>query len=248
MFATGRRVHSPFALANAYALSVKPYSPRPSLVRTLTDFVPKDYGNKTKPTCTFVSYTNAARGVAFLNGTELVVDPGSVDRGYSAVAGCANNDNAILATDGLQMLDVVSYQNTRGYNVGPQLLVASHGTIPMNKISLARAMETLGLPWLGVVLFQRDMDDFGPSSVLDIASGRSDGQVVGRHAVPGWSYLGLGEDDRVYIGTWGQWQAVTWRWLLARIEEAHGLMWRQLCRPDGTYFNGTRWPDPIQFI
>lgn len=237
-FPLGRKHHDPIVLAQAPSHRFGVIQPQPSLNRTLVDFTPGIYHNDTYPDCTYVSMTNVARGVAFLNGYELAVDPDKVTAGYAANAGCANTPAAILATDGLVMQDVAVWQARKGYDIGPQRLVAQSGVIPLNKTALALAMQRLGLPWCGVVLYQRDMDSIGPYSVLDVQAGRDDGAIVGRHAIPLWTYLSLGDDGRLYFGTYGFWQAATWAWLLERIEEAHGLVYRQLAKTDGTFYNG----------
>jgi hypothetical protein len=83
-------------------------------------------------------------------------------------------------------------------------------------------------------LRERDMETFG-SGIWDVRGGRDDGPVVGGHCVVGWDYTGLGDDDTVRIGTWGDWQPASWAWVAARLDEAHGLVYRQLARADGFY-------------
>lgn len=234
----GRLAHDPVAVAAAPVHLFGAVPPPASLDRSLVDFTPGAYQNTIYPNCTFASMTNAARGVAYLNGYELDVNPDTVPAGYASCVGCANTPAAIEATDGAVMLDVIAWQGRGGFDIGPQKLTARSGTIALTKSALASAMSRLGLPWCGLVLRERDMDTSSPSSLLDVQPGRDDGAIVGRHAVPFWTYAGLYDDSRVYYGTWGYWQAATWAWVRARIEEAWGLVWRQLARADGTFYAG----------
>jgi hypothetical protein len=61
------------------------------------------------------------------------------------------------------------------------------------------------------------------------------GPLAGLHSLMGWDYLGLSDDSLVRLGTWGNWQPATWRWLSRRLDEAHGLLWRQFAVPGVDY-------------
>jgi hypothetical protein len=237
---TGRLPHNPVALAAAKAHRFGATRPPASLNRSLLDFVPGDYGNTTKPICTFVSMTNVARGIVYLNegADNLDVDPAKPSAGFAAAIGCANTDAAIAATDGMNMLDVVAWQDKNGFDIGPQRLVGISGTVATNRIALANAMNRLGLVWGGIQLFARDMDDTGPSSILDVVEGRDDGALVALHAVPFWTYVSLADDGNAWFGTWGYWQACTQRWIEKRTEEAHAWVYRQLANPEGSFYSG----------
>jgi hypothetical protein len=230
----GRHEHDPVLLAKApahrFGLTVAPAM----LQRTLVDFKPRDFSNQVNPICTFESYLNAARGVAFLNKFDLVVAQNAGMAGYAACVGVPPTPQAIAATDGATMLSVADWQAKNQVDIGPQKLVARIGTVAVNRMALAKAMARLGPLWCGVRILQREMDT---TSVWDVRPGRDDGALVGLHALMPWSYMGLADQSLVWIGTWARWQAVTWAWIAARMDEAHGCVWRQLGRSDG-FYNG----------
>ena len=220
--------HDPVAVALAPMHVFGAVPPSPVLDRSLADFGPLAYGNLTEPDCTAAAYANCARGFAHLNGFDLVVAP---DKPLSVFRAVAGSDTA----DGVQALSVLRYQDRNGFDIGPQKLVAKYGTIPINRVALARSMEVFGLPWLGVTLHEREMDTAG---VWDVEAGRDDGALVGGHMIPAWCYGGLDDGSIVTIGTWGRWQPVTWAWLLERLDEAWGLVWRQLQLSTGLDYAG----------
>lgn len=236
----GRSAHDPAALAAAPAHRFGAVLPPASLRRPLLDFTPGDYGNTTKPLCTFASMANVARGIALLNNgaDTLIVDPAKVSAGYAACVGCADTDAAIMATDGINMLEVAAWQGKHGFDVGPQTLVGRSGTLATDRIALANGMHRLGLAWGGIKLLERDMATTSPTTVLDMVPGRDDGALVGLHAVPFWTYQLLADEGRVWFGTWGYWQQCTWRWVTARIDEAHAWVYRQLADTSGRFYNG----------
>ena len=118
------------------------------------------------------------------------------------------------------------------------MLCAVGGTVPVHRMALAQAIDRLGLVWCGVTLHERETEAWGAGTVWDIEAGRDDGAEVGGHAVTLWAYKGLGDGSQVWLSTWGVWQAVTWAWIDRRMDEAHGLVWRQLARADGSFYAG----------
>ena len=228
----GRLPHDPVALASAPAHRFGAVPAPAVLDRSLVDFMPGMYDNNTYGDCTAVALTNCARGVAFLNGYDLMVDATKPLAFYSE---CLGNPPDLAATDGCVAIEVLQHQASNGFDIGPQRLVGNWGTIPLNRSALALAMARLGPIYLGVTLHEREMD---VTDLWDVQPGRDDGAVIGGHMIPGWCYAGLADDSVVQIGTWGRWQAVTWAWLAARLDEAHGLVWRQLGRADGSFYAG----------
>lgn len=209
------------------------------LDRANTKFAPELYRNDTLSNCVPVAIANAARGVAALNGYDLVVDPATVPQFYSTFLG---NPPDLEAADGCVMLDVMNYQAEHGYFIGPQSLVGLHGTLsPMDRNGLALGMSRFGPTVLGVTLRERDMELL---PVWDVQDGRNDGDIVGGHAVISWDYTGTHDQDTLRIGTWGEWQPATWEWLADRLVEAYALVWRQLERADGLFYAGIK-PDDL---
>jgi hypothetical protein len=208
-------------------------APSVTLDRAGVDFTPALYQNDTLPDCTAVALANAARGVAALNGYELTVDPACVPAFY---AGCVGNPPDLAATDGAVMLDVLRIQAAQGFDIGTQRLAGLSGTLDVaSRSALALGIARLGVGYWGVTLRERDMQR---APVWDVQAGRDDGDIVGGHAVIAWDYSGLCDDDTVRLGTWGGWQPATWAWVAARLDEAFGIVWRQLARSDGTFWNG----------
>jgi hypothetical protein len=229
----GRKPHDPAAVRRVPSHRFGAVPPPPRLDRGAVDFAPGLYANDTLPDCTAVALANAARGVAALNGYGLVLDPARVPAFYGA---CVGNPRNLAATDGAVMLDVLARQALGGFDVGPQILHGLYATLdPHSRSALARGMARLGIGYWGVTLHERDMDG---NPVWDVQTGRDDGSVVGGHAVIAWDYSGLGDGDTVRLGTWGGWQKASWAWVAARLEEAYGIVWRQLERADGTFYDG----------
>lgn len=207
--------------------------PPPVLDRRGVDYTPKLYQNGTLPNCTAVGYANYARAIAALNGYALSVN---ADKVVAFYADCVGNPPDLAATDGAVMMDVLHHQAAHAVDVGFQSLVANYGAISLARTALAHGLDRLGGGYWGVTLRDRDMQTVG--GVWDVVDGRDDGPVVGGHCILGWDYTGLADNDTVRIGTWGTWQRATWRWVHGRMDEAWGLVFRQLVRADGTFYDG----------
>ena len=213
------------------------------LDRRSINFVPGLYYNDTLPVCSAVGIINAARAVAKLNGYDLVVEDADVPAFYASVVGCLPTTEAIVATEGVVLLQALAEQERYGFNIGPQSLVAGWKTVNIkSRTDIANTINRLGSIYTGVNLHERDMQTVG--QLWDVIPGRDDGGFVGGHAVIIWDFLGLSDYSTVRIGTWGAWQTATWAWVHSRIEEAYGLAWRQLVKASGTYWNGMT-PDSL---
>ncbi len=229
----GRKPHDPAMLARVPSHRFGAVPPPPRLDRKAVAFAPGLYSNDTLPDCTAVALANAARGVAALNGYGLVLDAARVPAFYGA---CVGNPPDLAATDGAAMLDVLARQALGGFDIGPQILHGLYATLdPHSRSALAGGMARLGTGYWGVTLRERDMQG---AAVWDVQEGRDDGSVVGGHAIIAWDYSGLADGDTVRLGTWGAWQPATWAWVAARLDEAYGVVWRQLERADGTFYSG----------
>jgi hypothetical protein len=111
----GRLAHDPTALAAAPSHRFGTV-PAPKFVdRAPVDFQPKLYRNDILPDCTVVALANAARGLAALNGFDLVVAEDSVPAFYGD---CVGNPPDLAATDGAVMLDVLQRQAGMGFDIG----------------------------------------------------------------------------------------------------------------------------------
>jgi hypothetical protein len=230
MMKLGRLLSDPIALAKIPSLDGHRFAamaPPPYVDRSAVSFVPGLYQNNVLPDCTAVALVNAAQGVAAVNGWQLDVDPNKVPAFYAKCIGLQGYTMAQLAaTPGASLVDVLHTQ-LQGYDIGTQTpLVGIPGQVPLNKLALASAIARLRHAYIGVWLRERDMETV--PGVWDAVPGRDDGKQVGGHAVFLYDYTGLQDTDTVRVGTWGMWQHATWRWLLARCDEAHALVWRQL--------------------
>ncbi len=229
----GRIRHDPAALARVPSHRFGAVPPPPAIDRSAFAFVPGLYDNDTLPDCTAVALANAARGVAALNGYDLVLDGTKVPAFYGA---CVGKPADLAATGGAVMLDVLARQAAQGFDIGPQTLHGLYATINcQSRSALARGIARLGVGYWGVTMRERDMER---AAVWDVQDGRDDGDVAGGHAVIAWDYTGLSDGDTLRIATWGRWQPATWGWVVARLDEAYGIVWRQLERADGTFYSG----------
>ena len=215
-------------------------APPPILDRSATPYRPQLRHNDVLPDCAVVGLINGALAVEALNtGGDLAIAPDVEVPFYATCAGCESSMAAIAATDGLVLLDVLRRQAAHGFDIGAVApLVASFGTLPLTRAAIATAVAKFGFAYLGVDLWQRDVDSVG--GLWDV--GGDPGGLVGGHCVVAWSYSGLGDGDVVLLATWGVLQPVTWRWLLTAVREGYALLWPQLRRADGTDWDGVDMP------
>lgn len=227
----GRLPHDPVALAAAPALmSVRLAGPMPppGLDRSHIAYQPRMFSNDVLPDCTAAGLANAALAVSALAGFQCAIDDALVPAFYAGCVGCGPTEADMAASDGAVVLDVLTRQATQGFDVGDQVpLVALNGTLPLNRIAIATCMADLGVAYLGIDIYERDMDSVSAGDVLD-DDGRDPGALLGGHCVVVWDYRGLGDTSTGRIATWGKLQPFTWRWMKSRLREAHGLYWRQL--------------------
>jgi hypothetical protein len=158
-----------------------------------------------------------------LEGFQTYIEPQKVVDFFAAAAG---NPPDLTTVDGLIYLDVMNRTSELGFDTGHDKLYSIPGTVNLDRNSLAVGTANLGSVGIGITLTQTDMQNTSPASVLDTLLPAGD--PVGGHAVITWDYLGMNDTDLVRIGTWGYWQHVTWRWIEARIDEAHAATWPQL--------------------
>lgn len=230
----GLAPHDPVEIARAPSLAAHRFAamaPPPILNRNMVDFTPGLYRNDVLPDCTAAGLANAMGMVAALNGFTIAENPDAIPAFYARCVGCENTDAAMIATDGAVALDVLKLQLTTGFDVGQQIpMVGKFGTLPKSKSVIASAINTFGHSYMGVSLRERDMER---APLWDVVEGRDDGAVVGGHLIVGWDYLALSDEAPLRVATWGGWQSATWAWLLARLNEAYALVWRQLAGPSG---------------
>lgn len=244
-FRLGRLRHDPVAVAAAPKHSHFGFvAPVSSLDRSAIDYEPDLGYNNILPICTTVGLWNAAKGIALLNRFTPTVQMPLLPPFYAETIGLAATASfaELAATDGAVMLDVLNYQAAHGFNIGNQSLVCDYGTLAFDINTLASAMVRQGPSYLGIQLYQRDMDAVetdGSWQTWDTVPGQDDGQFVGDHCVVDWDFVSLDPDGIVRLATWGKLQKATWRWLMTRLEEAYGLIFRELVASDGSYLGTT---------
>ena len=224
----GRLPHSPEAVAAAPSLRYAAEAPPPAtLDRSAVDYRPQLLGNDAYPNCTVVALINAALAVeALQTNAALAFNDQSWVPFYASLAGCAPTPEAIAATDGLVLLDVLRRQGTQGFDIGAVApLTGDFGAVPLDRASLALCMARLGGVYLGIDLYQSDMDAVDEGRGWSANGMGAVGPLVGGHCVWLWAYEGLQPDDTVQIATWGALQPATWVWVLARAREAYAILY-----------------------
>jgi hypothetical protein len=178
--------------------------------------------------CTAVALANCARAAAALRGdTSLSISTVDVVDFYSASTGYVWGNPA---TDkGGVIADILSYQSRMGLEVddGARLRGAWGSFNPRDRNLMGVAIDVVGSVNLGVALADADKtmaiwDTHSPASAGDPAPGS-----WGGHSLIIFDYEGLDDTDFVRLGTWGEWQKATWRWVTSRADEAHAIAWRR---------------------
>jgi hypothetical protein len=225
----GRLPHDPDALAAAPRLLSPRYAaiaPPPTLDRSGIDYRPRLFGNDALPDCSAAGLANGMLAQGALGGIEPVVLDGLVPTFYAGCVGVPATFEDMAATEGAVLLDVLQRQARGGFDVGePVPLFGFAGTVPTDRASIAHCMAEFGGCYVGVDLYERDMEG---APTLDDDGVQPSGALVGGHCMWLWDYLRLDDRATGRAATWGTRQPFTWRWMMARIREAHGVWWRQL--------------------
>ncbi len=233
----GRLRHDPQALVRAPQLADHRFAamaPTPVVDRQAVAFQPRLFSNDILPVCTCAALANAALAVSALNGFQTLIVDAAVPAFYAACVGMSGASNSELAgTEGAVAIDVLRRQVAAGFDVGQEArLVGLFGTVLLDRAHLATGIARLGAGYWGVRLHARDMDAAGAAVPWDDDQ-RDPGPLEGGHMLNAWDYTGLGDTDVVRLATWGGFKTATWRWVETRLDEAYGLIWRQLARADG---------------
>jgi hypothetical protein len=185
--------------------------------------------------CTAVGLVNSANALQAMNRSSLpATDQDAVDF-YEQSTGYSPAD---LTTDkGGVESDVLGYAVKNGIMIGQQRLMPIFGTFDeSNQNNLALCTTGLSSTYLGLQLALADQQTIG--SVWDTTTpGDQTPGGWGGHCALLWAYDGLAPDSLVRILTWKTQQRATWRWVMSRITEAHGVLWPQLASPTGAFLN-----------
>ena len=172
----GRVAHDPARLAavppHVYAAEAVP----PSINRLSNPFRPLMLGNDRYGDCTFASATNSRRATGWLRGNaEWATTEPAVVASFAACADIPNTDAALVACEGLRMLDVIDWAQARGIDMGNQTIEVPtvRAVDPGDRAGMAHAVA-VGGSWLGVDLTQADIDAFRSGERRIWAFGRVD--------------------------------------------------------------------------
>lgn len=225
----GRLFHSPERLARSLSAAPAPVDYRFVLDRGTIDPLPSMWGNNTGPTCTAAGLANSATAQGVIRSAPPVIGDGKPQALYATVKGVPVEQ--IDATDGLVVMDLLDYVVTNGFDAGQQapLVPVDRFAVHNTREAIAGAMcdERTVTAYLGVRLYQRDMDTFGEEPwAAPIAES---GPLVGGHVLLAWDYArGLRDYNLATLITWGERQPASWAWIMERLDEAHALEWPQL--------------------
>lgn len=238
----GRLPHDPARLAKAPSLLAHPLAAQKApaqLDRSKLPYQPGLYQNDDFPDCTAAAMANSASLIAALNGYDLKIDPVKVLAFFAACVGLPDDPAQLALSDGAVLLDVMARQASQGFDIGPQLLVGGFVSVPQDQREvLANCMARFGAGNWGVALSVSDQNMPIWDTIAPASAGDPSPASWGRHNLVGVDYTGLGDTDLVSLATWGGIQKATWRWVLARVEEAYAVIWRQLAKADTHFWTG----------
>ena len=236
----GRAPHDPAIVGGLRPLDV-PLSYRPTIPigSRLPSYVPKMWENDVYPCCTFASLAEYQRILCNLwLGFDLnIADVAPLDA-YAAASNIPlGNPAALASSPGLRMTDVARWQMTNGFQTGFQLTSGAPGTIGLSISSMFLALRAIGVVWAGVDLYQADEAAISAGQVLDTT--QAPGSLVGGHALVYFDADGTADTDIVTISTWGMRAHATWRWVMARTSEAHGVIYKNFLREFDNIYQDT---------
>jgi hypothetical protein len=189
--------------------------------------------NDLVPDCTAVDLANSALAWSLTHGAAApVLDEDLLPQFYGRCIGAAPGSSleTLATTDGAVVQDVMGVAQSQGFDVGQQVpLVPRATTVGLERGAIASAAAMDGLAYVGIRLYERDMQTVGQGPW--VAPVRDSGDLAGGHATGVWAYAGLRDADLVEIPTWGMQQPASWTWLMERLDEAWGCEWPQLTGP-----------------
>jgi hypothetical protein len=228
--AFGRKEHDPAWLASVrphtYSATRPPPStlPRPTLV-----WKPSLVSNDTLPTCTIAGLINSARIWTMIrNDFDLTEADASLLAFYAALAGCADTTEAIAASSGLRLQDVLEAAGRGKFTAGQQapLIPEPRSIDPTDPIAIRDAIFRFESAYIGLTLYEADMQP-GAEWVGGIENA---GQPVGGHCVLGMRYSPTG----ISVATWGAEMEMDNEFFASRCNETFALPWTLTTAPGAT--------------
>lgn len=227
----GRQPHDPAVIARAPKLStvLGSLTAPDSLPREDIKFTPGMYDNDQIGDCVEVAIANCANAAAALDGYSLPIVTDDVVGLYKQGAGY---DGTPATDQGSIITTVLASQASAGFKIAAEQtpLIGAWGTFdPADQGLMRICAANVGTALLGVALSMADQASVG--AVWDTVNSTGQDPTPGSwggHGTFLFGWEGIGDDDMVALGTWGGFQMATWRWMKVAVEEAHGIMWRQL--------------------
>lgn len=199
----------------------------------------KMYANDKIGDCSAAGIANLMSAIMALNGMGVHISTQDVINFYSLSTGY-NPENP-LTDEGGVLSEVLAVALSKGFLAGDYSYYPLWGSLdPSDRNAMGNVMNMMGAVYCGFGL--AEADEYTVGGVWDTTTpGKQDSWSWGGHCAIIWSYTGLADTDIVEIITWGSLQKATWRWVRARIFEAHALAFRQFLSPHGTNHLGQTW-------
>lgn len=220
--AFGRRAHDPARVAAAPRHRMSAEAPAPAdLLRPAVLAKPSLVLNNSLPTCGIAGILNYLRawtqqkhGFDLPENDQLMLDL------YAAVYGCDPTQDAIAATDGLVLIDVLEHIQAHGFRIDSQNIVElTYTSIDITDIGAIKdSIDKTGGAYLGVTLYEADVV---PGLLAWTGSIAATGPVAGGHCTTAKDYTRTGMND----ATWGELMPTEDAWLLPRLNEAFSIRW-----------------------
>lgn len=185
------------------------------------------YANDQFGDCVLAAMANLARLDAQLEGYDLGIHTGDVLKAYK-LFGFAPP----LADPGIRIGDALVWLCQKGWSYGSGQAPLTGPSLVLDHTDLGKLQrwsQVAGAGMLGVQLSLADQDAIG--EVWDTSNA---GTSPGAADTPGsWGehcLIGPCESDSqgCWLGTWGRWQRASWGWLSRALDEAYGVVLREL--------------------
>lgn len=219
--AFGRKPHDPARVAATRQHRMAAEAPPPvDLPRPGVLQKPSLVCNNTLPTCTMAGLLNHLRAWAqAFHGFDLPENDQLLFDLYAAVAKCDPTPDAIAATDGLVLLDVLEHIQANGFRIDSQnVMELDFAAIDIKNMDAVRdAIDKNGGAYLGVSLYECDL-----VPGLTAWKGAPTGSVVGGHCIMPKGYSG----QTFETATWGELMPADDDWYSPRLDEGFDIRWR----------------------
>lgn len=221
--AFGRKSHDPARVAAAPQHRMSAEAPAPiDCPRPTILTKPSLVHNDVLPTCSIAGLLNYLRAwVQQEHGFDLPENDQLLLDLYGMIYGCPPTIEAIAATDGLVLMDVLEYIQANGFRIdGQNVVELTFSAIDATDLGAVRdSIDKTGGAYLGVTLYEADvapgLTAWSPNGMGAV------GGIVGGHCITAKDYTKTAMTD----ATWGELIVADDAWLLPRLDEAFSLRW-----------------------